>query len=83
MEEFGFAALITNAYILQRRFRDQPLQGGLHKFLGFKGTIMTDSGAYQTLVYGDVSTSPEGIVRYQEQIDTDIATILEDRKSVV
>ena len=77
MEEFGFAALITNAYILQQRFRDQPVQGGLHKFLGFKGTIMTDSGAYQTLVYGDVSTSPEEIVRYQEQIDTDIATILD------
>jgi 7-cyano-7-deazaguanine tRNA-ribosyltransferase len=77
MDEFGFEALITNAYILKQRFQKQPTQEGLHRFLGFNGTIMTDSGAYQTLVYGDIQTNPEEIVRYQEQIDTDIATILD------
>jgi len=77
MEEFGFEALITNAYILRQRFQGQPAQEGLHRFLGFNGTIMTDSGAYQTLVYGNIQTSPEEIIQYQEQIDTDIATILD------
>jgi 7-cyano-7-deazaguanine tRNA-ribosyltransferase len=38
---------------------------------------MTDSGAYQILVYGDIQTDPREIVKYQEQIDTDIATILD------
>ncbi len=76
-EEFGFDALITNAYILKKRFQNQPAEKGLHKFLGFDGVIMTDSGAYQILVYGDIETTPEEIVNYQEQTDTDIATILD------
>jgi 7-cyano-7-deazaguanine tRNA-ribosyltransferase len=75
--EFGFEALITNAYILKQRYKDQPVQQGLHRFLNFDGAIMTDSGAYQILVYGDIQTDPREIVKYQEQIDTDIATMLD------
>lgn len=76
-EEFSFEALITNAYILMKRFQNQPAEKGLHDFLSFKGVIMTDSGAYQILVYGDVETTPKEIVDYQERINTDIATILD------
>ncbi|MEM3628270.1 MAG: tRNA guanosine(15) transglycosylase TgtA [Candidatus Bathyarchaeia archaeon] len=76
-EEFGFEALITNAYILKKRFKDEPVEKGLHDFLSFNGVVMTDSGAYQILVYGDVETTPEEIVAYQERIGTDIATILD------
>ncbi|MEM1551531.1 MAG: tRNA guanosine(15) transglycosylase TgtA [Candidatus Bathyarchaeia archaeon] len=76
-EDFGFEALITNAYILKRRFQNRPAEKGLHSFLDFKGVIMTDSGAYQILVYGDVEITPEEIVDYQERINTDIATILD------
>jgi len=75
--EFGFEALITNAYILKNRFQNRPIENGLHKFLGFNGAIMTDSGAYQILVYGGIEINPKEIVEYQEQIDTDIATILD------
>ncbi|MEM1563882.1 MAG: tRNA guanosine(15) transglycosylase TgtA [Candidatus Bathyarchaeia archaeon] len=76
-ENFGFEALITNAYILKRRFQNLPAERGLHNFLDFNGVIMTDSGAYQILVYGDVEITPEEIVDYQERINTDIATILD------
>ncbi len=76
-EKFGCQALITNAYILKKRLQNQVAEKGLHKFLDFNGTIMTDSGAYQILIYGDVETTPKEIVQYQEQIDTDIATILD------
>lgn len=76
-EEFGFETLITNAYILKQRFENKPINEGLHKFLDFKGAIMTDSGAYQILVYGNIQTDQKQIVKYQEQIDTDIATILD------
>jgi 7-cyano-7-deazaguanine tRNA-ribosyltransferase len=75
--EFGFDALITNAYILKQRFHNQPIQQSLHEFLDFDGAIMTDSGAYQILVYGDIQLTQKEIVGYQEQIDTDIATILD------
>ncbi|MEM2937002.1 MAG: tRNA guanosine(15) transglycosylase TgtA [Candidatus Bathyarchaeia archaeon] len=76
-ENFGFEALITNAYILKKHFQNQPAEEGIHGFLGFDGVVMTDSGAYQILVYGDIETTPEEIVEYQEKIDTDIATILD------
>jgi len=76
-EVFSFEALIANAYILKKRFQNQLIENGLHKFLGFNGAIMTDSGAYQILVYGDIKTNQKEIVEYQEQIDTDIATILD------
>ncbi|MEM3536310.1 MAG: tRNA guanosine(15) transglycosylase TgtA [Candidatus Bathyarchaeia archaeon] len=77
MEDFGFEALITNAYILKRRFQNKPTEKGIHKFLDYNGVVMTDSGAYQILVYGDIETTPEEIVEYQEWLDTDIATILD------
>ncbi len=76
-DDFGFEALITNAYILKKHFQNKPAENGLHKFLDFDGVIMTDSGAYQILVYGDIEASPKEIVEYQERIDTDIATILD------
>ena len=76
-DDFGFEAVITNAYILRKRFQNEPAEKGIHKFLGFDNVIMTDSGAYQILVYGDVEVSPAEIVAYQERIGSDIATILD------
>ncbi len=76
-EVFGFNAVITNAYILKKRYQNKPVEEGLHKFLGYDGAIMTDSGAYQILVYGDVEYNQKEIVAYEEGINTDIATILD------
>ncbi len=49
----------------------------MHKFLDFDGSVMTDSGAYQILVYGDIDVNQKEIVEYQEGIGSDIATILD------
>ncbi|MGD0994959.1 MAG: tRNA guanosine(15) transglycosylase TgtA [Candidatus Bathyarchaeia archaeon] len=76
-ETFGFEAVITNAYILKKRYEDKPVNEGLHKFLDFDGAVMTDSGAYQILVYGEVDVSQKDIVAYQEGIGSDIATMLD------
>ena len=76
-EDFGCKALITNAYIIRKHFKDEAAHRGIHDLLDFKGVVMTDSGAYQILKYGDIETTPEEIVQYQESIDTDIATILD------
>ena len=76
-ETFGFEAVITNAYILKKRYQDKPVNEGLHKFLDFDGAVMTDSGAYQILVYGEVDVSQKEIVAYQEGIGSDIATMLD------
>ncbi len=76
-ETFGFEAVITNAYILKKRYQDKPVNEGLHKFLDFDGAVMTDSGAYQILVYGEVDVTQKEIVAYQEDIGSDIATMLD------
>src|SRR5208283_727836 len=76
-ETFGFEAIITNAYILKKRYQDKPINEGLHKFLDFDGVVMTDSGAYQILVYGQVDVNQKEIVAYQEGIGSDIATMLD------
>lgn len=76
-ETFGCEAIITNSYILKKRYKETPVELGLHKFLDYNGAIMTDSGAYQILVYGEVEVSQKEIVAYQEGIGSDIATILD------
>jgi len=76
-ELFDCAAVMTNAYIIRKHFAGEATDKGIHRFLDFNGVIMTDSGAYQTLMYGDVEVPPEEIVQFQEEINTDIATILD------
>jgi 7-cyano-7-deazaguanine tRNA-ribosyltransferase len=78
VEEFGCEALITNAYIVKKHFQNEAVRKGIHDFLGFDKAVMTDSGAYQILVYGnEVQLSNKEMIQFQEQIDTDIATILD------
>ncbi|MFB3888328.1 MAG: tRNA guanosine(15) transglycosylase TgtA [Candidatus Bathyarchaeia archaeon] len=76
-EEFGFEAVITNAYILKKRYGSRVVDQGLRRFLDYEGAVMTDSGAYQILVYGGVEVNQAEIVNYQECIGSDIATILD------
>ena len=76
-EELGAEAVITNAYIISRRLREEALGKGVHGLLSFDGVIMTDSGGYQILEYGGVETSPEEIAELQEEIGSDIAVPLD------
>lgn len=74
-EEFGFNLIITNAYIILKHYGMEAKD--VHEITGFDGTIMTDSGAYQLLIYGGIDTNPEEIVRFQERIRSDIGVILD------
>ena len=76
-EEFGCRAVITNAYLLRKNFGHLVIERGVHDFLGFDHTVVTDSGAYQILVYGDIEATQSEIIAYEEAIDTDIAVILD------
>ena len=75
--EFGVELLITNAYLAMRHIGKKAAERGIHKVLGHDGPLMTDSGGYQILRYGGIEVSPEEIVRYQDAIAPDIATILD------
>jgi 7-cyano-7-deazaguanine tRNA-ribosyltransferase len=76
-DTFGFESIIANAYLIRRRYGNKVAEQGLHKFLNYDGAVMTDSGAYQILVYGGIDANQTEIIRYQEQIGSDIATILD------
>lgn len=74
-ERFGFDMIITNSYLILKHYgKERP---DVHELTGFDGTIMTDSGAYQLLIYGGVDTNPEEIIRFQEAIRSDIGVILD------
>jgi len=76
-ENLGAEAVITNAYIISKRLREEALSRGVHGLLNFDGVIMTDSGGYQVLEYGDVEATPEDIANLQEDIGSDIAVPLD------
>lgn len=75
--DFNCQAIIANAYLLRKNYSREVLARGVHNFLNFDGTVVTDSGGYQILVYGDADVSPEEIIRFQEDIGTDVAVILD------
>ena len=76
-ENLRAEAVITNAYIIFKRLRERALEEGVHGILDFDGIIMTDSGGYQVLEYGDVEAGPEEIALFEEEIGTDIAVPLD------
>ena len=76
-ENLGAEAVITNAYIIFKRLGERAIEEGVHKMLDFDGIVMTDSGGYQVLEYGDVEASPEEIALFEEEIGTDIAVPLD------
>ncbi|MEM2221655.1 MAG: tRNA guanosine(15) transglycosylase TgtA [Ignisphaera sp.] len=70
----GFNGIITNAYILKKH---RGAVGDIHGYLNFSGVVMTDSGAYQILRYGDVEVGNREIVMYQCEAKSDIGVILD------
>ncbi|MFX1518686.1 MAG: tRNA guanosine(15) transglycosylase TgtA [Promethearchaeota archaeon] len=76
--EFNCEIIITSAYLLKQYLaRTNAELSDLHSFFHFDGPIMTDSGAFQILHYGDVTISPEEVLQFQEKIHSDIAVILD------
>jgi len=78
-ERFGVKMLITNSYIIRNSvaLRKAAEKSGLHSLLNFDGSIMTDSGTFQSHVYGDVKVEHSDIVRFQVTIGSDVGTILD------
>jgi 7-cyano-7-deazaguanine tRNA-ribosyltransferase len=76
---FGVEMIITNSYIIKTndKLRVHALEKGVHDLLDFDGPIMTDSGTFQSYVYGDVKVDPLEIVEFQRDIGSDVGTILD------
>jgi 7-cyano-7-deazaguanine tRNA-ribosyltransferase len=73
----GFSGVMTNSYILYKRRREEALSLGIHKLLGFDGMVMTDSGGYQVLEYGDLDATYAEIAAFQSGMGSDLAVTLD------
>ncbi len=97
--ELGARALICNAFHLHLRPGTELIRrmGGVHEFMGWGGTIFSDSGGFQLIRAGfDLKIresgiryrnaqsgaveelSPEGCVRMQRELGSDVAMMLDD-----
>ena len=75
---FGAEIVITNAYILGKGpQREAMIRDGLHKSIEFPRAIMTDSGAFQSHVYGDVDVTNAEVIEFQKRMGTDLGTMLD------
>jgi len=77
IKEIGFDLVITNAYITKNHYGDEAIKKGIHKIIDFDGAIMTDSGGYQVLEYGDVDVLPPEMANFEKGILTDFAIPLD------
>lgn len=79
LRRFGAEIIITNSYIIYRNplLRERALREGIHSLLGFNGTIMTDSGSYQLSLYGNIDVENLEIVKFQQEIGSDIGVPLD------
>jgi 7-cyano-7-deazaguanine tRNA-ribosyltransferase len=79
MEKFGVEMLITNSYIIYRTpiLKEEAITKGIHRLLGVDMPVMTDSGSYQLMVYGDVEIDNETIVGFQHEIGADVVVPLD------
>ena len=75
--EIGFELVITNAYITRNNYGDEAIKKGIHKIINFDQAIMTDSGGYQVLEYGDVKVLPPEMANFEKGILTDFAIPLD------
>jgi len=79
LARMGADMIITNSYIIHQdpELKVRAIEQGLHKLIGFQGPIMTDSGAFQLSVYGDIEVLPLQILDFQFAIQSDICVPLD------
>jgi queuine tRNA-ribosyltransferase len=71
IKEIGITMVLANAYHLFLRPGDTLIRdlGGLHRFAGWDGAILTDSGGFQIFSLGGLREIKEGGVSFQSHID--------------
>jgi len=67
----GASMILSNSYHLHLRPGDELIRelGGLHRFMGWTGPILTDSGGFQVFSLATLCTISEEGVEFQSHID--------------
>lgn len=71
LESLGFQLILANTYHLELRPGSSLVErmGGLHKFMGWQGAILTDSGGYQVMSLASKRTINDEGVRFKSHLD--------------
>ncbi len=71
MEELGAHLLLANTYHLFLRPGHEVIRelGGLHKFMGWKRALLTDSGGFQVFSMNDIRKVSEEGVEFRSHLD--------------
>ncbi len=71
LDEIGATLVLANTYHLYQRPGDQLIRdlGGLHRFMGWKGPILTDSGGVQVFSLADSNQIDDEGVTFKSHID--------------
>lgn len=81
LEAAGTQILLCNAYHLALRPGEELIEqrGGLHKFMGWKGPILTDSGGYQIFSLAKLRTVDDWGVEFQSHLDGSTVRLTPER----
>lgn len=81
LESFGIKALIANAYHLYLKPGTEIISkaGGIHKFMGWKNIIFTDSGGYQIIRNGFEPRISEEFVEFKSPFDGSVHRITPEK----
>ena len=71
LTELGAQIILANTYHLHLRPGDERIKalGGLHKFMGWKGPILTDSGGFQVFSLSRLTKITDRGVQFQSHLD--------------
>ncbi len=71
LESLGVKAILSNSYHLYLRPGTPTIKeaGGLHRFMDYKGMILTDSGGFQVLSQADLRKIDDDGVSFRSHID--------------
>lgn len=71
LKEAGASLILANAYHLHLRPGDELVGelGGLHRFMNWRGPILTDSGGYQVFSLQHINRIDDGGVSFRSHID--------------
>ncbi len=71
LEALGYGLVLSNTYHLSLRPGSELIErlGGLHRFMGWRGAILTDSGGYQVMSLGKMREIDDQRVRFRSHLD--------------
>jgi queuine tRNA-ribosyltransferase len=71
LEEIGASMILSNTYHLYLRPGEGLIEeaGGIHRFMGWKGPVLTDSGGFQVLSLADLRKTGDEGVEFKSHLD--------------